>query len=107
MAADAERASIKYKQVEFMESMIGESFDGIVSGVTEWGIFVEITQTKCEGMVRLSDLDDDYYIFEPDFFRVIGQNNKNTITLGDDVRVKVIKTDINRRPIDLEKVDED
>ena len=90
-----------------MESMIGESFDGIVSGVTEWGIFVEITQTKCEGMVRLSDLDDDYYIFEPDFFRVIGQNNKNTITLGDDVRVKVIKTDINRRPIDLEKVDED
>jgi len=102
VAADAERASIKYKQVEFMESMIGESFDGIVSGVTEWGIFVEMTTTKCEGMVRLSDLDDDYYIFEPDHFRVIGQNYKKTITLGDDVRVKVLKTDINRRTIDLE-----
>ena len=106
VAADAERASIKYKQVEFMESMIGESFDGIVSGVTEWGIFVEITQTKCEGMVRLSELDDDYYIFEPDMFRVIGQNNKNTITLGDDIRVKVMKTDINRRTIDLELADD-
>jgi len=104
VAADAERASIKYKQVEFMESMIGEDFDGIVSGVTEWGIFVEMTETKCEGMVRLSDLDDDYYIFEPDYFRVIGQNYKNTITLGDDVRVKVLKTDINRRTIDLEMV---
>jgi ribonuclease R len=104
VAADAERASIKYKQVEFMESMIGEDFDGIVSGVTEWGIFVEMTETKCEGMVRLSDLDDDYYIFEPDHFRVIGQNYKNTITLGDDVKVKVLKTDINRRTIDLEMV---
>jgi len=102
VAADAERASIKYKQVEFMESMIGEEFDGIVSGVTEWGIFVEITQTKCEGMVRLSELDDDYYVFEPDMFRVIGQNNKKTITLGDDISVKVLKTDINRRTIDLE-----
>jgi ribonuclease R len=105
VAADAERASIKYKQVEFMESMIGEDFDGIVSGVTEWGIFVEITETKCEGMVRLSDLEDDYYIFEPDDFRVIGQNHKKTITLGDDVRVKVLKTDINRRTIDLEMLE--
>jgi ribonuclease R len=65
---------------------------------------VEMTETKCEGMVRLSDLDDDYYIFEPDHFRVIGQNYKNTITLGDDVKVKVLKTDINRRTIDLEMV---
>jgi ribonuclease R len=102
VAADAERASIKYKQVEFMESMIGESFDGIVSGVTEWGVFVEITQTKCEGMVRLSDLNDDYYTFEPDQFRVIGQNRGKTIALGDDIHVKVLKTDINRRTIDLE-----
>jgi ribonuclease R len=102
VASDAERASIKYKQVEFMESMIGEDFEGIVSGVTEWGIFVEITQTKCEGMVRLSELDDDYYIFEPDQFRAIGQNTGKIYTLGDEVYVKVIKTDINRRTIDLE-----
>ncbi len=101
-AADAERASIKYKQVEYMETMIGRDFDGIVSGVTEWGIFVEITATKCEGMVRLSDLKDDYYVHEPEQYRVIGQNHGNTITLGDDIRVKVMKTDINRRTIDLE-----
>lgn len=101
-AADAERASIKYKQVEFMETMINQEFDGIVSGVTEWGIFVEITTTKCEGMVRLSDLKDDYYTYEADQYRVIGQNNKKTITLGDEIRVKVMKTDINKRIIDLE-----
>lgn len=104
-AADAERASIKYKQVEFMETMINKEFDGIVSGVTEWGIFVEITTTKCEGMVRLSDLKDDYYIHEAEQYRVIGQNNGNSITLGDEVRVKVLKTDINKRIIDLEMVD--
>jgi ribonuclease R len=101
VASDAERASIKYKQVEFMESMIGESFNGIVSGVTEWGIFVEITETKCEGMVRLSELNDDYYVFEPEHFRVVGQDYGTKITLGDDVVVKVVKTDINRRTIDL------
>lgn len=103
-AADAERASIKYKQVEFMELMIGKEFSGIVSGVTEWGIFVEITETKCEGMVRMADLDDDFYIFEPEHFRIIGKNYKKTITLGDDVTVKVVKTDINRRTIDLELI---
>lgn len=104
VAADAERASIKYKQVEFMETMIGREFSGIVSGVTEWGVFVEITETKCEGMVRMADLDDDFYIFEPEQFRIIGQHSKKTITLGDDVRVKVMKTDINRRTIDLNLV---
>ena len=101
-AADAERASIKYKQVEFMETMLNQEFEGIVSGVTEWGIFVEITSTKCEGMARLSDLRDDYYIHEPEQYRVVGQSNGNTITLGDTVHVKVLKTDINRRTIDLE-----
>lgn len=105
-AADAERASIKYKQVEFMEKMVGEDFEGIVSGVTEWGVYVEMTQTKCEGMVRLADLDDDYYMHDPDNYRVIGQNHGKTITLGDDVRVRVLKTDINRRIIDLELLDQ-
>jgi len=100
-AADAERASIKYKQVEFMERMLGEELDGIVSGVTEWGIFVEMTETKCEGMVRLADLEDDYYTFDEDNYCVIGNNTGKTITLGDPVRVKVAATDINRRLIDL------
>lgn len=100
-AADAERASVKFKQVEFMSTMLGEEFEGVVSGVTEWGIFVEITATKCEGMVRIADLDDDYYDFDPKRMEVVGKNNKNVIALGDAVTVKVMKTDIDRRTIDL------
>lgn len=103
-AADAERASIKYKQVEFMSSMLGEIFKGIVSGVTEWGIFVEIIETKCEGMIRMSDLDDDYYEFDEKQMCVIGRHNKKIITLGDSLRVLVAKTDMERRTIDLQMV---
>lgn len=105
-AADAERASIKYKQVEFMQTMLGQEFDGIVSGVTEWGIFVEIIETKCEGMIRMTDLNDDFYEFDEKQMRVIGRNNKRIITLGDELKVLVAKTDIDRRTIDLELVDE-
>ncbi|WP_258103177.1 ribonuclease R [Marinoscillum sp. MHG1-6] len=105
-AADAERASIKYKQVEFMQSMLGQDFDGIVSGVTEWGIYVEIIETKCEGMIRMADMDDDFYEFDEKNFRVIGRRNKRIITLGDKLTVKVVKTDIDRRTIDLFLVDE-
>jgi ribonuclease R len=100
-AADAERASIKYKQVEFMQSMLGQVFDGVVSGVTEWGVFVEITETKCEGMVRIADIEDDYYDFDAKQMAIIGKRNKRIITLGDRVRVQVMKTDIDRRTIDL------
>jgi ribonuclease R len=103
-AADAERASIKYKQVEFMASVEDKVFDGLVSGVTEWGIFVEIIETKCEGMVRMSDMDDDYYEFDEKNYRVIGKRNKKIITLGDKVQVAVKATDIDRRTIDLEFV---
>lgn len=100
-AADAERASIKFKQVEFMQGMENQEFEGIVSGVTEWGVYVELVETKCEGMVRMSDLKDDYYQFDEENYRVIGKNTKNTITLGDMVTVMVKKTDIDRRTIDL------
>jgi ribonuclease R len=103
-AADAERASIKYKQVEFMQSVLGEEFEGVVSGVTEWGIYVEIVETKCEGMVRLQDLDDDFYEFDEKNYRVVGRNNKHIITLGDKLKVKVVRTDIDRRTIDLDLV---
>lgn len=105
-AADAERASIKYKQVEFMSMAADKTFDGIVSGVTEWGIYVEIIETKCEGMVRLSDLNDDYYEFDEQNYRVVGRNNKRMITLGDEVKVRVTNTDIDRRTIDLEFAEE-
>ena len=105
-AADVERASIKYKQVEFMSLVEDKVFDGIVSGVTEWGIYVEITETKCEGMVRIADLDDDYYEFDEQNYRVVGRRNKRMITLGDGVKVSVKSTDIDRRTIDLTLEDE-
>lgn len=101
-ASDAERASIKFKQVEFMASVADQAFEGIVTGVTEWGIFVEIIETKCEGMVRLVDMTDDYYEFDEKNYRVIGQNNKRMIALGDPVTVRVKATNIDRRTIDLE-----
>ena len=100
-AAEAERASVKYKQVEFMQSVEDKVFDGIISGVTEWGIFVEIVETKCEGMIRMVDMNDDYYEFDERNYRIIGRSNKKIYTLGDEVRVSVKSTDIDRRTIDL------
>ena len=104
MAADAERASIKYKQVEFMQSMSDKVFDGIISGMIEHGMFVEIIETKCEGMVRLSELTDDFYEVDLDNFRIVGKRQKKIYTLGDTVQVKVKKTDLARRTIDLELI---
>ncbi len=100
-AADAERASIKYKQVEFMTYAEKKIYDGLISGVTEWGIYVEIIETKCEGMIRMSDMTDDYYEFEEKRYRIVGRRTKRVFTLGDRIRVKVKKTDIDRRLIDL------
>ena len=104
-AADAERASIKYKQVEFMAMQERRAFEGVVSGVTEWGVYVEIVETKCEGMVRLSEMKDDYYEYDEQNYRIIGKSNKKIITLGDKVKVRVLNTDIDRRTIDLEFVE--
>lgn len=101
LATEAERASVKYKQVEYMQSMADKEFDGIVSGLTEYGLFVEMIETKCEGMVRLSELDDDYYELDADNYRVIGKRNKKMITLGDKVKVKVKDTNLHKRTIDL------
>lgn len=106
-AADAERASIKYKQVEFMALAEQKDYEGIVAGVTEWGVYVEITETKCEGMIRLQDMDDDYYDFDQKNMRLIGSKTKKMITLGDKVKVRVVKTDIDRRTIDLQFADND
>jgi ribonuclease R len=100
-AADAERASIKYKQVEFMTYAENKVYEGLISGVTEWGLYVEIVETKCEGMVRLADLTDDFYEFDERNYRVIGRKKKKMYTLGDRVKVRVKKTDIDKRLIDL------
>ncbi len=104
-AADAERASIKYKQVEYIESVADKEFDGIIAGVTEYGLFVEMVANKCEGMVRVSTMKDDYYEFDEDNYCIIGRRNKRRITLGDSVRVKVTGTDIDRRTIDLSLIE--
>lgn len=100
-AADAERASIKYKQVEFMSLAENKIYDGIISGVTDFGVFVEIVETKCEGMVRMADMKDDYYEFDEKNYRVIGRRRKKIYRLGDKVQVRIKKTDVDRRLIDL------
>lgn len=100
-AADAERASIKYKQVEFMSMQADKPCRGLISGVTDFGIFVEIIDTKCEGMVRLADLKDDFYEYDERAYRVIGRRRKKIYQLGDEVTVRVKKCDVDRRLIDL------
>ena len=101
-AADAERASIKYKQVEFMKDVDPKKkWNGVVSGVTEWGVFVEIIENTCEGMIRIADIDDDYYEFDPKNYRIIGKNNKRIISFGDEVVVTVANTNLQDRTIDL------
>ena len=106
-AADAERASIKYKQVEFMQNTIGQQFKGIVSGLTEWGMYVEIEENKCEGMVRLSDLEDDFYELDAQNYRIIGRRNKRIISFGDEIWVEVKAANLNDRTIDLIFVDKE
>ena len=101
-AAEAERASIKYKQVEFMSMAEDKVFNGIITGVADFGIFIEITETKCEGMVRLADMKDDFYEVDEKNYRVIGRRRKKIYRLGDAVKVRIKKTDIDRRLIDLE-----
>ncbi len=100
-AADAERASIKYKQVEFMSLAEDKLYAGLITGVTDFGIFVEIIETKCEGMVRMADMKDDFYEYDEKNYRVIGRRRKKIYRLGDEVEVRVKKTDVDRRTMDL------
>ncbi|SFC23079.1 ribonuclease R [Parapedobacter composti] len=100
-AADAERASIKYKQAEFLEDQVGETYVGIISGVTEWGMYVEIEENKCEGMVRLRDITDDFYALDEKNYAIIGQRKKKRYQLGDEVTIRVKKVDLAKRQIDF------
>lgn len=81
-----------------------EEFEGVISGVTEWGIYVEITANKCEGMVRIRDIKDDYYVFDEKKYAIVGQSSKNIIQLGDTVVVKVKNTDLERKHLDFHLV---
>ena len=99
-ASDAERASIKYKQVEYMSKRLGKSFEGVISGMTEWGIYVEEIETKCEGLVRVRDMEDDFYIFNEKRLELVGKKKKIKYRLGDKVRIKVKGVDLERKTID-------
>ena len=99
-AADAERASIKYKQVEYMSKRLGDKFKGVISGITEWGIYVEEIETKCEGLVRVRDLADDFYIYNEKKLELVGQKKHKKYRLGDQVQVKVKSVDLEKKTID-------
>jgi len=101
LASNAERASIKYKQVEFMSAQIGQVFDGVISGVTEWGIYVELIANKCEGMIPIRDLDDDYYIFDDKNYCLVGRRYHRKYQLGDEITVKVARANLDKKQLDF------
>lgn len=105
MAAEAERASIKYKQVEFLMDKIGEEFDATISGVTEWGIYAEIIENKCEGMISLRDLTDDSYYFDEDSYCVRGQNTGRKFQLGDPIRIRIAAANLEKKQLDFVPTD--
>jgi ribonuclease R len=100
-AADAERMSVKYKQAEYMLDKVGLDYDARISGVSKWGIFAEIIGTKCEGMIRLRDMGDDFYYLDEENFQVIGQRNGQRYKLGDPVRIKVKRIDVGKKQMDF------
>lgn len=106
LASKAERQSIKYMQVKYMQNQKGEEFKGVISGVTEWGVYVEIISNKCEGMVRIKDIKKDDYIFDEKQYAIVGRSTKQTYQLGDKVTVKVKKTDLERKQLDFILIEE-
>ena len=102
LATSAERDSIKYMQIKFMEGRYDEEFIGVISGVTEWGIYVELVDNKCEGMIRTRDIKDDYYVFDEKQYALVGESTKNMYQLGDEVFVKLKSTDLVKRHLDFE-----
>lgn len=104
IASDAERASIKYKLTEYMQPRIGQEFEGTVSGLTEWGMYVEIEPTKIEGMVSLKAIKEDYFAFDEEKYRVTGKNTGRVFTLGDKVRIRVLRASLEQKQIDYELI---
>jgi ribonuclease R len=104
-AVEAERNSIKYKQVEFMSDKVGQCFDGTISGVTEWGIYVELNENKCEGMIHIRELNDDFYIFDEDNHCIKGKRLGRTFQLGETIRVKVVRANLMKKQLDFALAD--
>ncbi|RKE98787.1 ribonuclease R [Ichthyenterobacterium magnum] len=105
LATKAERDSIKYMQIRFMEDHKNENFVGVISGVTDWGIYIEIIENKCEGMVSVRDMTDDHYQFDEDHYALIGKNSKTMYQLGDEVIVKVKNTDLVKKHLDFSLIE--
>ena len=101
LAAQAERASIKYKQVEFMQEHLGQVYDGVISGVTEWGLYVELNENKCEGMIPIRDLDDDYYEYDEKNYCLRGRRKKHVYSLGDTITIKVARANLEKKQLDF------
>ena len=106
LASKAERSSIKYMQVKYMQDHKNEIFDGVITGTTEWGIYVEISSNKCEGMVRIRDIKSDFYIFDDKQHAIIGQSSKKMYQLGDEVKIQVKKADLERKHLDFNLVED-
>jgi len=104
LATEAERASVKYKQVEFMMDKTGQVFDGVISGVTEWGIYVEIIENHCEGMISVRELDDDYYEYDEECYCLRGRSSGREYMLGDRVKIEVVKADLRKKQLDYKLV---
>lgn len=102
IAAEAERASIKYKMVEFMKERLGEEFEGRISGLTEWGIYVELEETRIEGMVHLRDIESDWFDFDEERYEIVGRSTGRRLTLGDAVRIRVRRADLRKRQLDFD-----
>lgn len=100
LAAEAERASVKYKQVEYMSDKTGQIFEGVISGVTEWGIYVEIVENQCEGMIHIRELDDDFYEYDEECYCIRGRSTGKVYTLGDRVNIEVVKADLQKKQLD-------
>ncbi len=105
LAANAERASIKYKQVEFMQEHVGQTYDGVISGVTEWGLYVELNENKCEGMIPIRDLDDDYYEYDEKNYCLRGRRKKHVYSLGDAVTIQVARANLEKKQLDFALAD--
>jgi ribonuclease R len=104
-AVEAERASTKYKQVEFMVDKVGQVFDGVVSGLTDWGIYVEIVENKCEGMVSVKGLVDDFYEFDEDNYKLVGRHSRKEFEIGDPLKIEVVTANLSKRQLDFKLVE--
>jgi ribonuclease R/exosome complex exonuclease DIS3/RRP44 len=101
LATKAERDSIKYMQVKFMQAHLHEEFEGVISGITDWGLFVELTENMCEGMVRIKDIKQDYFLFDEKQYAIVGQATKQVFRLGDKVRISVKSADLEKKQLDF------